>query len=667
MRILVLLFACSSSTLVADLGDSSDGALGGGEAGSDAAMTGSDAAMGGRDATMTGSDAAMGGRDGGSDAGTVVNLPDGALASGDGGFVPGPDAAPQLCAQKRGACTGGVDDDGDGLVDCADPDCADDPACLAPVPPGVYQNAGGGQFTDPYVLELHNDGTCRWHTSMLPFMWNDCTWTATFDHLTLTSGSATVFSWSVRRRGDIIFLTPPPFDPTIKMGILTNLSGSTGPMQYLNMGPLEDGLAIDEGSFDYAVGWTVELAAGDSLVALPIFGAPTTYYVRGPMTPSDAGPVLPSPSAVLGGYPVTAVAPAAGKYLVLNPSGGVILAHRFHANGKPYRFLFGMGQELKDQQWNETAAVGDVTGDGRADVLFANSCDLRIYPQQANGTLGTSQDITFDTCSNYGATDTFVVDLNHDGINDILLQGPNAPVTILGKSGGGFQTPVIGDGVGGGFPRGAVLDLNHDVYPDFALVTMGQMTLYTGKGDGTFTKATPLTVDTKGYHDFFAADLDHDGTDDLCTISGQGLGPNIDFLSGAKLPEQEFSLATAQLAPGDFNCDGKLDIAWSGGQILDLVNGKLQSIEPIETYVGDSPRAVDLDGDGTLEVVGIGAEVHIARRHEGRWGGADYPFPTGLNYEPQQLAVGDFTGDGCPDVVVACLNIGAVVKPGLCP
>jgi cysteine-rich repeat protein len=36
-----------------------------------------------------------------------------------------PDTAELLCAN-------GIDDDHDGLVDCADPDCADDPACLIP-------------------------------------------------------------------------------------------------------------------------------------------------------------------------------------------------------------------------------------------------------------------------------------------------------------------------------------------------------------------------------------------------------------------------------------------------------------------------------------------------------------------------------------------------------
>ena len=35
----------------------------------------------------------------------------------------------QLTASEAGLCTDGVDNDGDGATDCADPDCAADPGC----------------------------------------------------------------------------------------------------------------------------------------------------------------------------------------------------------------------------------------------------------------------------------------------------------------------------------------------------------------------------------------------------------------------------------------------------------------------------------------------------------------------------------------------------------
>lgn len=71
-----------------------------------------------------------------------------------------------------GGCSNTIDDDGDGLVDCADPDCSADPACTAPspltitttaIPGGVLNSsymttfsASGG--TTPYTWSLINNG-----------------------------------------------------------------------------------------------------------------------------------------------------------------------------------------------------------------------------------------------------------------------------------------------------------------------------------------------------------------------------------------------------------------------------------------------------------------------------------------------------------------------------
>ncbi|MGH7344159.1 MAG: hypothetical protein ACREK4_04550, partial [Candidatus Rokuibacteriota bacterium] len=38
-------------------------------------------------------------------------------------------------AQVKEICTDGMDNDGDKLIDCKDPDCATDPACKVPPPP----------------------------------------------------------------------------------------------------------------------------------------------------------------------------------------------------------------------------------------------------------------------------------------------------------------------------------------------------------------------------------------------------------------------------------------------------------------------------------------------------------------------------------------------------
>jgi len=62
--------------------------------------------------------------------------------------IPEHECAPP--AQQQEICDNGVDDDSDGLIDCKDPDCADDPACQ-----------GCSQYTDE--TSCNNDPNCEWY------------------------------------------------------------------------------------------------------------------------------------------------------------------------------------------------------------------------------------------------------------------------------------------------------------------------------------------------------------------------------------------------------------------------------------------------------------------------------------------------------------------------
>jgi hypothetical protein len=71
--------------------------------------------------------------------------------------------SPQLCSTRCGHvptpenCTNGVDDDGDGLVDCLDPDCASDPSCATPT---TEQNCSDGIDNDRDGLADCRDPDC---------------------------------------------------------------------------------------------------------------------------------------------------------------------------------------------------------------------------------------------------------------------------------------------------------------------------------------------------------------------------------------------------------------------------------------------------------------------------------------------------------------------------
>ena len=60
-------------------------------------------------------------------------------------------------------------------------------------------------------------------------------------------------------------------------------------------------------------------------------------------------------------------------------------------------------------------------------------------------------------------------------------------------------------------------------------------------------------------------------------------------------------------------------------------------------------EAVDVDGDGRTELAVLdGGGIGVFGRREVGWRMAAFAFPNAGNYNPVQMVITDFTGDGCP-------------------
>ena len=117
------------------------------------------------------------------------------------------------------------------------------------------------------------------------------------------------------------------------------------------------------------------------------------------------------------------------------------------------------------------------------------------------------------------------------------------------------------------------------------------------------------------------------------------------------------------VAVGDFNHDGKLDLAlaaFSTGQVAVLLgngNGTFQA--PVYYTVGFEPRSVavaDFNHDGNLDlaVTGFGTTTGIISILFGNGDGTFQPASDlTLDDYPTFVAVGDFNGDGIPDLVTS--------------
>ncbi|MGB8582616.1 MAG: FG-GAP-like repeat-containing protein [Candidatus Sulfotelmatobacter sp.] len=347
-------------------------------------------------------------------------------------------------------------------------------------------------------------------------------------------------------------------------------------------------------------------------------------------------------------------------------------------------------------------AMADVNGDGKLDLLVANTC--LTNSNCSNGTVGVlfgNGDGTFQPPVAYGAggVDTFAValaDVNGDGKLDLVVANAcnndnscnNGSIgVLLGNGDGTYQAATAYSSAGLYADAVAVGDINGDGNPDLVVAnecngnscTNGAYGVLLGNGDGTFQAAVSYNSGGVTATSVALADVNGDGKLDLlltnqCSDNNCTTGQvavllgNGDGTFQSPVTYGTSGLYAGSLAVADINGDGKLDllvtdqcesnsICNTGFLAVLLGNGDGTFQTPL-TIAVPSPQSVsqltlaDFNGDGHLDVASGAGNFLLLGNGDGTF----QPFQH-LGAGGQGIAAGDFNGDGKPDVAAGGLTV----------
>ncbi len=266
--------------------------------------------------------------------------------------------------------------------------------------------------------------------------------------------------------------------------------------------------------------------------------------------------------------------------------------------------------------------TGDFNGDGKPDFATARyDGNVGVWLNEGNGTF---QPPVLYSISPIGGVpcDIVAADFNNDGITDIAAasrQGHGVSI-LLGVGDGSFR-PVVTYLASSPQTGLAVADFNGDGNVDIVSVDSDDIdqvvTILLGAGDGTFQATesdypalfpqfvTVADFNGDGNPDFV---LINHGSDKLSVFLGNGDG-TFSEPSALPLAPQSNGVLYDGLAVGDFDGDGKVDIAFTGSGafvsvFMGLGDGTFRGAVnfPVGLTPAGSVIAAEFNGDGKTDL-----------------------------------------------------------------
>jgi len=279
----------------------------------------------------------------------------------------------------------------------------------------------------------------------------------------------------------------------------------------------------------------------------------------------------------------------------------------------------GFFQFLPDQATSQSpraVAVGDFNRDGILDLAVANFAGNNVSIFLGNGT-GTFRFLT--NLSATGPSAIAVGDFNADGRLDLAVvqANSNSVAIFLGDGNGAFHL-FFTLGVET-FPVSvAAADFNGDGTLDLAVANLNSnsVSILLGVGNGTFLGPLNFAAGELP-NSLVPGDFNGDGRTDLAVANATGFSTSsisvlLGLGNGAFLAPLTFTAGSNAtfVAAGDFNLDGKLDLAVAnnGSDTISIFSGIGNGLflPPQDFVVGSGPTWIgvaDLNVDGKPDLV----------------------------------------------------------------
>lgn len=440
-------------------------------------------------------------------------------------------------------------------------------------------------------------------------------------------------------------------------------------------------------------------------VVMGLLGVVSACGGGGSSSPPPPPPPPPTPSAVpLVAQPLVpdAAAPGGGGFTLTVNGSGFVSGSVVNWNGSTRTTHFVSSSQL-------TASIT------AADIATATTTAVTVVNPKPGG--GASNTVYFPVAvptasvtlngsvspASTGPRSVATGDFNGDGKLDLVVPNTvSGNVSILLGNGDGTFQPAVNYPAGQGssyqFFQVAVADFNRDGKLDFVVSDYdgNKVSVFLGNGDGTFKPAVTYSAQTNPTS-VTVADLRGDGNLDLIVsnqncnsgppcgngavsiLLGNGDGTfqaHVDY-DPSFTPPGGLPVGTNPnfVTVGDFNGDGKLDIAVAGGQgncpgcnsAVSILKGKGDGTFQMQFAAWGlftNPASIataDFNGDGKLDLVmvdDIGVFWVLMGNGDGTFQ-APLEYITG-SFPFGNIGIADFNGDGMLDLAIASSGLNDV-------